>query len=371
MSRPGALLVVAGVVTIAAACSAEPARQSADILAEVLAEADTRTVAPLPASPSLARLPATFTGLLPCADCPGVRYHLNIFANRSFFLRAVYIDRGGRPFDDIGTWSLGTDRRTLTLRGGREARRQFVIKDGRTLRQLDINGREIESARPYDLVRADVFEPFEPTLALQGLYSYMADAGNFTECLTRQRWPVAMEAASAELERAYLAARRTPGQEVLVSVDARIALRPPMEGSGLRETLVVDRVVGAWPDRSCSRRVATASIDQIAWAPTHAGGAPIEVAGLPLAPFLELRPGSRQFSASDGCNRIVGSYQQDEARLTFSIGAVTRIGCPEGSQVNRAFSDALAATRSWRIVEDRLELLNDRGEAIARFEPRQ
>ena len=33
----------------------------------------------------LGRLPATFTGDLPCADCPGLRYHLNLFADQSFF----------------------------------------------------------------------------------------------------------------------------------------------------------------------------------------------------------------------------------------------------------------------------------------------
>ena len=34
--------------------------------------------------------PATFTGNLPCADCPGIRYHLNLFADHVFFLRMTY-----------------------------------------------------------------------------------------------------------------------------------------------------------------------------------------------------------------------------------------------------------------------------------------
>src|SRR5262245_27146713 len=38
------------------------------------------------ASP-LGTLPASFIGELPCADCPGIRYHVNLFPDRVFFLR--------------------------------------------------------------------------------------------------------------------------------------------------------------------------------------------------------------------------------------------------------------------------------------------
>ena len=41
------------------------------------------------------------------------------------------------------------------------------------------------------------------TMSLQGMYRYMADAGLFLDCATREQWPVAMEADNAALERAY------------------------------------------------------------------------------------------------------------------------------------------------------------------------
>ena len=44
---------------------------------------------------------------------------------------------------------------------------------------------------------------------MSGMYSYLADAANFTECLTGARYPVAMEADNLALERAYLARART------------------------------------------------------------------------------------------------------------------------------------------------------------------
>ena len=41
----------------------------------------------------LGELPASFTGELPCADCPGIRYDLNLFPDKSFYLRMTYLER--------------------------------------------------------------------------------------------------------------------------------------------------------------------------------------------------------------------------------------------------------------------------------------
>jgi copper homeostasis protein (lipoprotein) len=365
-SRAG-VLATAAACLVAGACSTDsPHRRSADILAEVLAEASERNAAPAPVTSSLGGLPASFAGTVPCTDCPGIRMHLNLFNNRTFVIRTAYLGPRARAVDDMGTWSLGADRRTLTLRGSRQALRRFVIRDDRTIRQLDVEGREIAGGQSHDLVRG-AFEPLEPSLSLQGLFVHQADAGMFTECLTRQRWPVAAEAANAELERAYLNERTLAGAEVLVAVEGRLTVRPSMDGGEPRETLVVDRVAGAWGNRGCGTRAAAASLDRTAWTLTHLGTSPVDTTGLPLAPYLELRPGRAEFAGSDGCNRLVGTYERDGDRIRFHIGAVTRIGCPEGSRVSRAFSDALAATFAWQIADDDLELLDDRGRTRLRL----
>jgi copper homeostasis protein (lipoprotein) len=371
-SRTGVLAVaVATGCLVAGACSTDsPHRRSADILAEVLAEASERNATPVPVTSSLGGLPASFAGTVPCTDCPGIRMHLNLFNNRTFVIRTAYLGPRARAVDDMGTWALGADRRTLTLRGSRQALRRFVIRDDRTIRQLDVEGREIVDGQSHDLVRG-AFEPLEPSLSLQGLFVYQADAGMFTECLTRQRWPVAAEAANAELERAYLNERTLAGAEVLVAVEGRLTMRPSMDGGEPRETLVVDRVAGAWGNRGCGARAAAASLDRTAWTLTHLGTSPVDTTGLPLAPYLELRPGRAEFAGSDGCNRLVGTYERDGDRIRFQVGAVTRIGCPEGSRVSRAFSDALAATFAWQIAGDDLELLDDRGRTRLRLTARR
>ena len=62
--------------------------------------------------------------------------------------------------------------------------------------------------------------PPSGTMSLQGMYSYMADAGIFVDCATRQKWPVATEADNAALEQAYGSAKIAPGSPLLVTLDA-------------------------------------------------------------------------------------------------------------------------------------------------------
>jgi len=202
--------------------------------------------------PALEALPASFEGVLPCADCEGIRYRLNLFPGQVFFLAASYLGRADARYDDIGRWELTEGGKALVLRGGREAPLTFGIADARTLRKRDMAGREIVSSLNYSLTRTERFERIVPRLAMRGMYRYMADAASFTECLTGERWPVMTEADNLRLERAYLAARREAGEPLLVSVEGRVELRPPMEGDVQVPSLVVERFVAVWPGQDCA-----------------------------------------------------------------------------------------------------------------------
>jgi hypothetical protein len=68
-----------------------------------------RAVAALPISP-----PVTYKGLLPCADCPGIAYQLNLLPNYRYHLRLDYQDRNVQ-FDQHGRWRLSNDVKLLIL----------------------------------------------------------------------------------------------------------------------------------------------------------------------------------------------------------------------------------------------------------------
>jgi copper homeostasis protein (lipoprotein) len=332
-----------------------------------------RVAASTPASKStqtgaLTTLPASFIGELPCADCPGIRYHINLFPDRVFFLQTTHIGRSDDAvYDDIGTWVVSSDRTMLLLKGRREAPAMFRIRDENTLRMLNVEGRDIESPLNYDLQRTKNFEPLEPRLAMRGMYRYFADAGLFTECLTRRRWPVAQEKDNAALESAYTKARLTAGEELLVSLEGQVAPRPKMEGQGTQPSLVVDRFVGIWPGEKCAARFSPAPLETTNWKLTQLLDKPVTIAAKQGEPHFILDSKTKRITGSGGCNRFTGSYQRSGDQLTFGKMAMTFMACAEGMEIEREFMAALAQVKSWKIFGEHLELLDGNRGFLARF----
>jgi copper homeostasis protein (lipoprotein) len=273
-------------------------------------------------------------------------------------------------FDDIGSWVVSSDRAMLLLKGGREAPEMFAIKDQETLRKLDIEGHEITSPLNYDLRRTKSVEPLEPRLAMRGMYRYFADAGLFTECLTRRRWPVAQEKDNAALESAYVKARLTPGEELLINLEGQIAMRPKMEGKGAQPSVVVERFIGVSPVETCGARFSSAALENTYWKLIRLGDKLVTVPAKQREPHFVLDSKTKRIAGFGGCNRFTGTYQQSGDRLTFGKMAMTFMACAEGMEIERDFLAAFEQVRSWKIFGEHLELLDDNRGFLARFEAR-
>lgn len=105
--------------------------------------------------------PVTYAGLLPCADCPGIQYQLNLLANHHFRLRLEYVDRNA-IFDTHGRWYFIQDGTRLVLREAdtkSSPRKWAVINDGQRLRMLGASGEPVQSELNFDLKRQTAFEP--------------------------------------------------------------------------------------------------------------------------------------------------------------------------------------------------------------------
>jgi copper homeostasis protein (lipoprotein) len=320
-------------------------------------------------------LPATFSGVLPCADCSGIRYTLNLFPDRVFYLRETYLGKGegeGDSFYDLGSWSFSEDGETLTLKGGREAPLLFSAKSPEILRKLDLDGGEIESALNYDLTRAGQFEFFKVNAFVRGMYSYMADAGIFTECFTGKKFPVAQEGDNAALEAAYLKARQQPGEALLVNFEGNIVRRPKMEGEGEQEVIIVDRFNNVWPDETCASPISTPALEQTYWKLLELNGQPVAAEAGSREAHLQLSPSGATVAGSTGCNQVMGKYELDDESLRFSKMATTRMACPEALMAQEsAFLKALETAAAWKISGNRLELKDVHGTVLARFEAKK
>lgn len=95
----------------------------------------------------------TYTGVLPCADCDGMKVHLTLNDDTTFFMKTEYIGRG-EPFVDKGQffWNDDKTKITLELDGGKQ---QYAVEKD-ALVQLDQEGNKItgELANAYILNKA-------------------------------------------------------------------------------------------------------------------------------------------------------------------------------------------------------------------------
>ena len=117
-----------------------------------LSAAQSETAGAAPAKSTLQNLPAIFVGNLPCADCPGIRYRLDLRKDHTYSSSMTYEDRNA-SFADGGRWELTEDGNVLVLHGGRSSTSKLKLVDADTLRQLDGDGHEINSKLNYDLKR--------------------------------------------------------------------------------------------------------------------------------------------------------------------------------------------------------------------------
>ncbi|TVP58090.1 MAG: META domain-containing protein [Gemmatimonadales bacterium] len=102
------------------------------------------------------------------------------------------------------------------------------------------------------------------------------------------------------------------------------------------------------------------------WQFVEVGSLPLDQ--LPAPPDLYLDGTDGSVAGSTGCNRLVGSFQLDDEGLRFSPAATTRMGCPDpASEVESAILDVLERTRSHRLIEGGLELLDEDDGVIARL----
>lgn len=329
---------------------------------------------PVPARP-LPRLalPATFRGLLPCADCEGIRHRLDLWPDGVFHLHREWLGgAGGRlARGEVGRWHADAGRGAILLEGPGDTPRFWQVLAADRLRQMDLKGEPIDSALDYDLHSnggLELTELGDATLA--GMLTYQADAAVFVECLTGRPYPVAAERDYLTLERSYLEARASPGAPLLVQVEGGLAMRPAMEGPD-RPSLVVDRFIEALPDKTCAGLSGPDPIFNVYWRITELQGIPApREPGIREAHLILHDAGEGRFSATVGCNRLLGHYTLSGDKLSFDPVASTMMACPAPlDAAEQALKAALSATRSHHAGSPGLELLDEKGHVLARLEP--
>ncbi len=322
-----------------------------------------------PIAPLGLALPASFIGELPCADCAGVRYWLNLWPDQVFALRRTW--RGtDETRDVIGRWSVDGARGVLVLWDG-EDRIEFTADAPDRLRLVARDPVPGADPAAYVLNGVAGVSPLDLRLPVRGMVTILAETAHLSECLTGRDYPMAKDGDFATLEAAYLAAGVAQGTPLMASFDGEIVQRPRAGGDGTETMVVVARFTGVWPEETCERAMRGASLMNTPWQIVRLGKTDIKAAAGATAPKLMLEEGEGRFSATVGCNRLLGKFTRDGDHLTFGPAATTMMACPPPLDAwERQLTETLKATTSWRVNGEALELLDSTGMQIALFQSR-
>jgi heat shock protein HslJ/dienelactone hydrolase len=199
-----------------------------------------------------------------------------------------------------------------------------------------------------------------------GMFTYMADAGLFMDCLTAKRLPVAHEGDNPALERAYMAATHAPPDAVLVTVRGYVAPRPAMEGGGSRDFVIVERFLDIWPGETCESSTVKTPITNTYWKLVELNGAAIEPHEKQREVHIILEQEDNRVRGFAGCNGFFGDYELDGNSVKFGQLASTMAACPYLEEETALFG-ALEKITTYKIIGETLEL---RGEGDTRIRAR-
>ena len=119
---------------------------------------------------------------------------------------------------------------------------------------------------------------------------------------------------------------------------------------------------------SSKTETATRTLTNTYWKLTSLGDAPITVYDEHREPYMELQAEPARIAGSDGCNRMMGSYQVNGTKIEFSEMAGTMMACVNGMEQGAAFTKALSQTITWNIDGERLKLFDADAKLLLSFQ---
>ncbi|MCX4190186.1 META domain-containing protein [Methylophaga sp. OBS3] len=303
--------------------------------------------------------PASYSGTLPCADCPGIDYRLNLFADHSFFLQTEYQERSVTPSFTLGHWQLHNQNTLVLLSDVQNYR--FAINDQRHLTLLNQQGQLINSELNYQLNQDKTYRAIYPALPMRGLYREDAEGGYFNECLTGQSWAIADIADYEALKTRYNELNQDNDTALLVTLNGAL-----LASSG---KLKVSSFTGIWPGETCGQPGYSESLLDTYWKLTRLHNQPVIITDGQREPSLIMASGDDpKVTGYDGCNRLMGSFYLKANTLKFRKMASTMMACENSMETAQRFHEALEVVHMWHIKGQNLELSDKDGNTLARFQ---
>lgn len=105
-----------------------------------------------------ASVAGTYSGVIPCADCEGIKYQLVLKADGNFNEVLIYKGKNNLPVTNTGKYSVKNN--SVSLEKATPGMTYF-IKVAAGLQMLDANGKEIEGSSAYRYILKNISQPIK------------------------------------------------------------------------------------------------------------------------------------------------------------------------------------------------------------------
>jgi putative lipoprotein len=114
--------------------------------------------------------------------------------------------------------------------------------------------------------------------------------------------------------------------------------------------------------------VTSATLLDTHWRLTRLGEQLVENPVGANAVHIALQSQNTNVTGNSGCNRMFGRYALENDMLKFDGLGGTKMFCEARMDLEQRFTNALLSVMRWKITGTTLELLDERGTAVATFE---
>ncbi|MDP5134718.1 META domain-containing protein [Rheinheimera baltica] len=297
----------------------------------------------------------TFSGTLPCADCPGIAYHINLFRDGRFAARQEYIDRNQVNIVR-GIWLL--EKRSLHLVNQQQTLPAFHFLSNTQLAMLDMSGKPLLSNVNYQLTRETEFRKLDTRQAMLGIYTLSDNQASFTSCASGEMLAIANTQHHLPVMRQYQQDERLRGNDVIATMLGR---RGQDDQANL---LFIDKFEQFWPGAVCPDQIQPGKMQGIVWRAE-------KIANRYVPQQLNVRvifeQNDRLYGFA-GCNNFNGSYKQRSNQLNVQPLVSTRKFCADSSELESQFTQSLQSADRAEVNGDTLQIFKN-NQLILQFKP--
>ena len=315
---------------------------------------------------ALVALPATFIGQIPCEDCERVDIVLNVRPDFLYQLRKTYqMGQGAEKVEaQMGRWRFSSEENLLLLGKQKGLLKTYVVVDNDLLRFVEWEGADNRSQIQYDLVRSLEVDPFTDVVKMRGMFSVREGRASFVECSSSVSFAVDKGAAYETTVQNYMNTPHDLAEPLLLSILANV--QGGLEPETGQDRILIDQFRRFYPNRDCEGNTIRASFTGTYWQLVELDGVQLEQKDTGQAPYLTFNP-DKTLHGYGGCNKIVGSYLIKGDVFLFNRGAMSRLACPEGMDLENLLIEILDESESYRVDGDALMLIDQSEKVRARF----